>query len=258
MHSPEQELIAFAQSLADAVRPVALRYFRQPLAVESKADASPVTQADREIEALMRSMIRARFADHGILGEEYGAEQVANDHVWVLDPIDGTKSFITGMPTYGTLIAQLKNGRPYLGVVDMPALGERWVGGAGQPTTFNGAVCRTRSGVALGDALVYSTSPDVFVGEDMQRYEALCSRIGLRRFGGDCYAYGMLASGWIDGVVEASLQPYDYLSLVPVIEGSGGVITDWEGRALTLHSDGRVLAAAHAALHAQMLAALQG
>src|SRR5690606_26041695 len=156
----------------------------------------------------------------------------------------GTKSFVSGMPTFGTLIALLRGSRPYLGVIDMPALGERWVGLAGQASVFNGEPCRTRKGVGLADAVLYSTSPEQFAGADLPRYA------------GDCYAYGLLASGLIDAVVEATLQPYDYLSLVRIIEGAGGVVTDWEGRALHIESDGRVLAAATPELHAQMLRAL--
>lgn len=249
-------LLDFASTLADIAQPVARRYFRQPLQVESKADASPVTIADREIEHLLRGYIRDRFPDHGILGEEYGSEQLASEFVWAVDPIDGTKSFVSGMPTFGTLIALLRGSRPYLGVIDMPALGERWVGLAGQASVFNGEPCRTRKGVGLADAVLYSTSPEQFAGADLPRYAALSRAVGLHRYGGDCYAYGLLASGLIDAVVEATLQPYDYLSLVPIIEGAGGVVTDWESRALHIESDGRVLAAATPELHAQMLRAL--
>lgn len=250
------ESLNLVNAVADEVRPLSLHYFRQPLSVESKADASPVTRADREVEQLMRRRIGERFPTHGILGEEYGSEQLSSAHVWVIDPIDGTKSFVSGMPTFGTLMALLEHGVPRLGLIDMPAMGERWIGAAGQPSTFNGRPCRTRTGVDLSRAVLYSTSPDVFVGEDVERYESLCRQVGLRRFGGDCYAYGLLAAGWIDGVVESSLQPYDYLALVPVIEGAGGMVTDWEGKALGIESDGRVLAAATPALHRAMLDAL--
>lgn len=246
-------LLEFAGELANLASPVAMRYFRQPLHVESKADTSPVTIADREIEHLLREHIRQHFPDHGILGEEYGSEQLTSELIWAVDPIDGTKSFVTGMPTFGTLIALLEHQSPYLGVIDMPALGERWIGIQGNPSTFNGKPCRTRTGVSLSDAVLYSTSPEQFANEDAPRYSALSNAVGLHRFGGDCYAYGLLASGFIDAVVEATLQPYDYLSLVPIIEGAGGVVTDWDGHALRIDSDGRVLAAATPELHAQML-----
>lgn len=234
-----------------------MRYFRQPLTVEVKADDSPVTVADREIEALLRECIRAQFPTHGILGEEFGSEQLDSEYVWSIDPIDGTKSFVTGMPTFGTLVALLHHGCPQLGVIDMPAMGERWVGLWGQASTFNGVPCCTRKNVALDKALLYSTSPHQFHGDEVPRCAALSRAVGLHRFGGDCYAYGMLASGWIDAVVEAELQPYDYLCLAPIIEGAGGVITDWEGQALDIESDGRVLAAATPELHAQMLQVLR-
>lgn len=256
--SPEQSLVEAAGKLADLARPVAMRYFRHPLAVEAKADDSPVTVADREIEQVLRARIRAQFPEHGILGEEYGSEQLNSEFVWSVDPIDGTKSFVSGMPTFGTLVALLKDRKPMLGVIDMPALNERWVGLAGEATRYNGELCRARTGVALSDAVLYTTSPFLFSGDDQPRYEALVRAAGLHRFGGDCYAYGMLASGWIDAVVEATLQPYDYLCLPPIIEGAGGVVTDWSGQPLGIESDGRVLAAATPELHAQMLSMLSG
>lgn len=250
-----EEFLQFANELADAARPIAREYFRRPLAVESKSDLSPVTIADRNIEMALRQLIERRYPGHGILGEEFSARH-GNELTWVLDPIDGTRSFITGMPLFGTLIALLRNGRPILGVIDFPALSERWTGVAGQPTRHNGQVARTSGVARLADASCYSTSPDMFVGEDAGRFAKLCAQVGMRRFGGDCYAYALLASGHCDLVVEAGLQPYDYLSLVPVIEGAGGRISDWQGRPLTLESDGRVLAAANASLWQQALAIL--
>lgn len=249
------EFLRFANQLADAARPIAREYFRQPLAVESKADSSPVTIADRTIEAALRQQIESRYPGHGILGEEFSARH-GNNFTWVLDPIDGTRSFITGMPLFGTLIALLQEGRPILGVIDFPALSERWTGVTGQPTRHLGSVVRTSDVVQLGDASCYSTSPDMFIGEDAGKFAQLSAQVGMRRFGGDCYAYALLASGYCDIVVEAGLQPYDFLSLVPVIEGAGGRISDWRGRALTPESDGRVLAAANPSLWEQALAAL--
>jgi histidinol phosphatase-like enzyme (inositol monophosphatase family) len=170
----------------------------------------------------------------------------------VIDPIDGTKSFISGMPTFGTLIALLDGGTPVLGVVDHPALRERWVGRVGLPTRCNGVVCRTSACTLLADAGLYATTPDMFKGAARTRFEAVSGRARMRRFGGDCYAYALLASGFIDAVIEAGLQPYDFLALVPVIEGAGGVITDWQGRPLGLDSDGQVVAAATRALHREL------
>lgn len=249
------ELLRFANQLADAARPIARAYFRHPLTVESKADLSPVTIADRAIELALRQLIESNYPGHGILGEEFAARQ-GGRFTWVLDPIDGTRSFITGMPLFGTLIALLHDGRPMLGVVDFPALGERWTGVAGQETQHLGKVVRTSDVSQLADASCYSTSPDMFIGEDSEKFAQLSAQVGMRRFGGDCYAYALLASGHCDLVVEAGLQPYDFLSLVPVIEGAGGRISDWQGRDLTLESDGRVLAAANQSLWTQALSTL--
>lgn len=249
------EILAFAEDLADTARPLAMHSFRTALDIVSKADASPVTQADRAIEALLRARIEARFPEHGIFGEEMGVKP-GQGPVWVVDPIDGTKSFVTGLPLFGTLIALVDEGRPLVGVIDMPALGERWTGMPGQ-ALFGGAPARTSGCRELAGARFFTTTPDGFVGEDELRYRRLVSRVGIRRFCGDCYAYGLLASGHCDLVAETGLQPYDYLALVPVIEAAGGIITDWDGMALTLDSDGRALAAATPDLHRAALAILR-
>lgn len=257
--TPDTELsdaVALAHRLAEEARRLALPRFRTALDVFVKDDESPVTVADREVEAALRALIGATFPDHGILGEEQGRENVDADHVWVIDPIDGTKSFITGSPLWGALIALLHKGRPVLGLIDIPYTQERWCAAGGGSTTFNGREARTRACTELAAARIYTTSPDAFAPADWLRYDALSRRTALRRFGGDSYCYGLLASGHADLVVEAGLQPYDYLALVPVIEGAGGVITDWQGEPLGVDSDGRVVAAATAQLHAEALAAL--
>ena len=251
-----EELLAFANELADAARVTTLRYFRQPLSVEHKADASPVTIADRRTEQQLRELISARFPDHGLYGEEYGSDRQGGGYRWVIDPIDGTKSFISGVPTFGTLLALLCDDCPVLGIIDMPALGERWSGTRGQTTTFQGLPCRCRDCPDLTSAVLFTTSPDMFTAADATRFAALSDNVGLRRFGGDCYAYGLLASGFIDLVVEADLKPYDFMAMVPIIEGAGGMITDWQGMPLGLDSDGRVLAAGSATLHAAARAIL--
>ncbi|MBL8702846.1 MAG: histidinol-phosphatase [Alphaproteobacteria bacterium] len=250
--------IALAERLADAAGRVARRYFRTGVAVIGKADASPVTIADREAEATMRRLIERSFPDHGIVGEEHGTVRPEAEHVWVLDPIDGTKSFISGFPLFGTLIALLHRGRPILGIIDQPILRERWIGAAGRPTRFCGKPARTRPCRALAEATLFATSPHMFHGRDLAAFERLRRSVKLPRYGGDCYAYGQLASGHVDLVVEAGLKPYDYLALAPVIEGAGGALTDWEGRALGLGSGGRICAAGDRGLHRKALRRLAG
>ena len=251
------EHLALAESLADAARAVVRRYFRRPLAVEDKSDLSPVTIADREAEAAMRRLIEERFPEHGILGEEHGSVRAEAEHLWVLDPIDGTKSFISGIPLFGTLIALLHRGRPVLGVIDQPNLAERWIGAEGRPTTLNGARVETRRCPALASATLFSTAPEsMFQDADALGFARLRAAVKLTRTGADCYAYAQLASGFIDLVVEAQMKPYDYCALVPVIAGAGGVITDWQGEALGLHSDGRVFACGDPALAAEARALL--
>ncbi|MDG4602805.1 MAG: histidinol-phosphatase [Defluviicoccus sp.] len=247
-----------AQDLADAVRPLVLRHFRTGLGFEIKADQSPVTIADREAEAAMRRMIEAAYPEHGIFGEEHGVARADASFVWVLDPIDGTKAFVTGKPLFGTLIALLHEGRPVVGVIDMPALNERWVGVAGQETLYNSQPVRVRSCGGLEGAWLYATSPQMFQGADASAFERLRTNCYASVYGADCYAYGLLSCGWVDLVCEASTQAYDYCALVPVIEGASGVITDWQGKPLGLGSDGRVLAAGDPALHAAAQRALAG
>lgn len=252
-----KEFSALAHELAEVAGAVQQRYFRQPVAVDSKVDSSPVTIADREAEAAMRDLIGRRYPSHGIFGEEFGSDRETAEFVWVLDPIDGTKSFITGRPLFGTLIALLREGRPVLGVIDQSILKERWVGIEGAPTLHNGNVLRTRECPVLSQASLYATSPFMFANAgDRQGFERLAKRVRYPLFGGDCYAYGLVAMGFVDVVVEANLQPYDYMALVPVLEGAGGYITDWTGNELGLASDGRVVASGDRRLHDEALALL--
>ncbi len=263
-----ESFVAFAEDLAEAAREVTRRYFRTPVAVDAKADASPVTVADRETEARLRALIARRFPEHGLIGEEHGRERTEAEYVWVLDPIDGTKAFITGNPLFGTLIALTRAGRPLLGVIDMPILGERWIGAAGRPTEWQGPEAgpeagpetgagagtggrrpvRSRACPRLSDAVLQTTSPEMFAGAEAAGFAALSARVRLTRFGGDCFSYAQLASGFVDLVVEAGLEPYDFMALLPVIEGAGGAAVDWQGAPLGLHSDGHMLAAGDPAL----------
>ena len=206
----------------------------------------------------MRRLIEIAFPRDGIVGEEFGALNADADYVWVLDPIDGTKSFISGVPLFGTLIALTYRGKPVLGVIDQPVARERWIGAAGRKTTFNGRAIRTRRCPRLSDATLYATSPDMFAKGNAAAFARLRRKVKLARFGADCYAYGLLASGFIDLVVEADLKPYDFCALQPVIEGAGGRMSDWQGRPLTLKSDGRVIASGDQTLLTKARAVLTG
>lgn len=250
--------IDLAGRLADVAGKVARRYFRTGVTVIGKADASPVTIADREAEARMRVLINRECPEHGIYGEEHGVERVDAEYVWVLDPIDGTKSFISGVPMFGTLIALLRRGEPILGVIDQPILRDRWLGAAGHPTRFNGAVARTRACRTLSEASLFATTPDMFRGASAASFRRLHKAVKLPRYGTDCYAYGLLASGHVDVVVEARLQPYDYLAQVPIIAGAGGILTDWEGRPLGLGSGDKVCAVGDRRQHRKVLDLLAG
>ena len=181
-------------------------------------------------------------------GEEHGAVRTDAEFVWVLDPIDGTKAFITGLPIFGTLIALLHRGVPVLGIIDQPISKERWVGVVGQGSTLNGRPIKVRACPGLDKAYMYSTAPQMFDGATAGRHQALAEKTKLFRWGGDCYAYGLLAAGHVDLVVENSLKLYDFAALVPVIKGAGGLITDWRGRDLDMHSDGSVIAAGDPAI----------
>ena len=251
-----------AGRLATAAREVARRHFRRGLAVEDKDDESPVTRADREAETAMREIIAAACPGHGIHGEEFGVDNPGAEFVWVLDPIDGTKRFITGNPIFGSLVALLQGGRPILGLIDMPILEERWLGASGHPTTFTDGTgrraARTRPCAALQQATLLATSPDMFQGADAAAFGRLHAAAKRTLYGGDCFNYGLLASGFADIVVEADLAPYDYLAHAPIIAGAGGVMTDWQGRPPGLDTDGRVLCAGDNRCHALAISLLQG
>lgn len=247
-----QEFIDLANDLADTAGPIARLYFRSDIEIDRKSDASPVTIADREVESAMRDLITERFPDHGIFGEEHGSENLDAEFVWVLDPIDGTGAFVTGMPIFGTLIALMHRDQPLLGIIDMPVLRERWVGGLGMETTFNGALCRTRPATSLSEASVYTFSPDSFDRPDLGRFDRVRKVARTVRYGGDCYSYGLLASGHVDVVIDANMKPYDYCAMLAPIQAAGGRITDWHGQPLDLNSDGHVLACASEQLHAEV------
>ena len=252
------ELVEFAGRLADASGAIAMRLFRSGISFELKPDRSPVTVADQQAEAAIRRLIGATYPEHGVIGEEYGEDRRDAEFVWVLDPIDGTKSFITGRPTFGTLIALTHEGRPLLGVIDHPALRERWVGARGHPTLMNGLSVRTRPCPDPANAALYASSPHLFVGDAEAAFARVRTVTRQVLYGSDCYAFGLVASGFADLQVDARLGIHDYLAAVAVIEGAGGTMTDWDGRPLTLASGDRVIAAGDAGLHEQVLELLSG
>lgn len=255
--------LALAHRLADAAGAAIRPYFRARFAQEQKADASPVTQADREAEAAIRAILARERPGDGVIGEEYGADRPDAERVWVLDPIDGTRAFIAGRPIFGTLIALMAGGEPMLGVIDQPIARERWAGGPAG-TSLNGQPVRTRGCVGLVNASLATTSPHLFDGSDMAAFLRVANAVSqgsLRQniiYGGDCYNYGLLAAGHLDLVIEAGLQLYDYAALVPVVRGAGGAVADWSGRPLTRGSDGRVIALGDARLLDPVLALLAG
>ena len=249
--------IAAAHMAADVAGAVIRPYFRAGLVSDLKSDASPVTIADRSAELALRGVLAERFPHHTVSGEEFPPHNPGQRFRWVLDPVDGTRAFITGRPQFGTLIALLDDGVPILGVIDQPITGERWLGAAGRPTEFRGAYGRAgcRPCPTLAEAELSATSPQMFEA-DLPRWEHLVAQVKRRSFGGDCYAYGLLALGQIDIIAEATMKIWDWAALVPVIQGAGGSITDWSGAPLREDGDGRVLALGDPLLLPEALRAL--
>jgi histidinol phosphatase-like enzyme (inositol monophosphatase family) len=245
-----------AGRLADAAGAAIRPFFRKPFAMEAKADLSPVTEADRAAEAAMRAILHAERPDDGVIGEEYGSDRPDAERVWVLDPIDGTRSFVAGRPIFGTLVAMLKRGKPVLGMIDQPISGERWLGAVGRATTLNDAQIRTRRCEGIAQAHLATTGPGYFTPESWTAFERV--RVAARDtlWGGDCYNYGLLAAGHLDLVVEDGLKLYDFAALVPIVEGAGGAMRDWKGNLLDMHSDGKVIAVGDAGLIGVTVAAL--
>ena len=253
-----RDFVELAHLLADAAGEIVRPAARSRRVVHRKADASPVTDVDRDVELRLREMIAARFPDHGIVGEEFGSERPEAEHVWVLDPIDGTKSFMAGLPVYGTLVGLARSGRPILGVIDQPVTRERWVGIDGDGTRYNGEHVRTSACDRLGDALVCTTSAEYYEGEDAGALHRVVACARWMVYGGNCYAFAQVAGGFVDVAIETRVQVYDYFALVPVIENAGGVMTGWRGEPLTLQPPpgGRILASGNRALHGAAMGCL--
>lgn len=255
-----EQYLQFAVAAAEAAGPIALGYFRNGVRVADKSAGGifdPVTAADREIEAALRKAIAARWPEHGVFGEEEGRVLGSSALDWVIDPIDGTRAFITGMPAWGIMLGLVEAGEPRLGVVHQPFLGETYYGCGANAWLRAGGVAtalRARPTRELADAILYCTHPSMFAGDDATAFERVVAACRMSRFGGDCYAYCLLAMGQIDMVVENGLQPYDILPLMPILEGAGAVVTDWQGRRPL--TGGHVAVAATPQLHAALLARL--
>ena len=255
------DILAVADALADAARAAILPYFRTPgLTADSKETArfDPVTVADRAAEDAMRAILARRRPQDAILGEERGRTSGTSGLTWVLDPIDGTRGFLAGTPTWGVLIGVTDSDGPVFGVIDQPHIVERFTGGLGRADLIGPrgtTPLRTRPARPLDQALVFTTFPEVGTPAEGAAFHRLAARCRLVRYGMDCYAYGLVAAGHVDLVVEAGLQAYDIVAPIAVIEAAGGIVTDWRGR--PAHHGGRVIAAANRAVHAEALALLK-
>src|SRR5437870_2481887 len=250
----------FVNELATVSGETILPFFRTALSVADKGRVGsfdPVTAADHAAETAMRNLIHRTFPDHGIIGEEFGSERADADYVWVLDPIDGTKSFISGMPAWGTLIGLLRQGEPVFGIMNQPFIRERFSGDSGR-AHYSGPAgkrdLRVRSCPRLEEAVLFTTSPLLMNGSDRVIFSRVENAVRLSRYGGDCYAYCMLAAGHVDLVIETELKPYDVLPLVPIIAGAGGIVTTWENG--PPHAGGRIIAAGDTRVHVAALALL--
>ena len=255
-----RDLVEFAHRLADAAGEIIRPGARSRRVVHRKVDASPVTEIDRAVEMRLREMIAARYPDHGVVGEEFGDDRGDAEHVWVLDPVDGTKAFIAGLPVFGTLIGLARNGRPVLGIVDQPVMRERWTGIDGDGTRRNGERVHAHACDRLSDALVCTTSHEYYEGEDAHACRRIVSGSRWMVYGGNCLAFVQVACGFVDVALEAKVGVYDYCALVPVVENAGGVMTGWRGEALTLEPapGGRILASGNRTVHEAAMACLAG
>jgi myo-inositol-1(or 4)-monophosphatase len=262
--SPDPQFQAFldaAHALADQSGAVILPHFRTAFAIDHKGGDlfDPVTAADRTAEVAIREMLASAYPSHGIIGEEFGSTRSEAEYCWVIDPIDGTRSFILGLPLWGTLIGLTRSGIPLLGLMNQPFTGERFFTDETDAFFRHNGVTRTlqaRACHTLGEALLTTTTPEYFTGEDTQRFETLSQNVRLTRYGGDCYNYCMLALGQIDLVVEAGLNPYDIIPLIPIVERAGGVVSTWNGG--DARGGGRIIAAGDPRLHEAAVKLLSG
>jgi inositol-phosphate phosphatase/L-galactose 1-phosphate phosphatase/histidinol-phosphatase len=253
----EKQFAGFFEEMAEAARDIALRYFRKNLVVDEKEDKTPVTQADREIEQNLRALIKQKFPAHGVIGEEFGRENAAAEFVWVIDPIDGTKAFATGRPSFGTIIGLAQNGKPVAGLIDQAYTKERWFGVTDRFCRHNGVPVKVAAPRKLSAARFYTTTAAMFEGGYEEGFERLRKTVKWPQYSCDCYAYGLLALGWIDLVMERDLKVHDVIGLAPIISGAGGYAGSWDGNEISLETDGTIIAASTKALALEALAVLQ-
>jgi len=248
-------LIDFAQYLADEAAKITNKYFRN-VESETKADGTLVSNADRDVEEVMRKLIEINYPEHGIVAEEFENVRENAEYVWVLDPIDGTAAYLAGRPLFGTLVALLHNGEPVLGLLDQPITKERWLA-ANDETKYGMKTIFTRRCESLSEAFFATTSPFLFEDAELPAIASITEKCRQAIYGGDCYNYAQLAQGNIDIVIESGLKHCDYLPLVKIVENAGGVMTDWNGNKLGLDSTGKVLACGDKNLHAKLLKMLK-
>lgn len=251
-----ENYISFANDLCEQTGNIIRAALQTNLRFETKDDQSPVTEIDQKVEKLVRERISEHFPDHGILGEEYGAQATDQEYVWVIDPIDGTKAFISGFAVFGTLISLTRKGKPVLGIIDNPVTGERWIGAQGALTKKNGKAISGSLRKDILGSLLSNGNPDSLNDKEKEKFTRLKRKVAWCVYGGSCQAYGRLADGALDIVIDSGLDPFDYCALSPIITGAGGCITDWEGQELTLWSGSRCVASASPELHEIVLETL--
>ncbi|MBT3776529.1 MAG: histidinol phosphate phosphatase [Pelagibacteraceae bacterium] len=253
MNNSYQEYLNFSHKLADAASETSMQYFRTSLDIDNKSDDSPVTIADKNTELKIRSLVEKEYPNHGILGEEFDSSNPDADFVWVIDPIDGTRSYIAGHKDFGNLISLTHNKKPIIGIINCPAHNERWVGVINQQSTYNHEPANTSEVENIEDAYLFTSG--LYFEEPQLRnaVDKINKKVRYYRYGGDCYMYGMLTSGLIDIVIEDTLKAHDYMALVNVIEGAGGQISDKFGNAISTDSQGSVVASANKELHSKLI-----
>lgn len=248
--------LAKALEITEAASRISLAHFNGALEIVTKDDASPVTIADQETERSIRDALQRDFPEDGLFGEEYGTEGLEKDTVWIVDPIDGTRSFIAGVPLFGMLLAMTRKEVPLLGICRLPALGQVYSAAKGMGATRNGTRIATSNCTSLADAMLFVNEGEKIYAEEPALFDRLMQAGRLRRLSYDCQPHALVAEGQVDAVVDYDLKPYDFLAMIPIIEEAGGVITDWNGKPLDLRSDGRVVSAATPELHAELISRL--